>query len=99
MTKPEAESALIIPKALARFSGTVVSVTYANAVETLEVVMPEMTRPRKSQRSAARRHQDVVDAKAETRNENDRPAAPKWSDHAPRIGEKMNCIVAQARPK
>jgi hypothetical protein len=47
--KPIPNAIPIIPNALARFSFGVTSAIYAIAVGILEVVMPEMMRPRKSQ--------------------------------------------------
>ena len=48
---PSPNAALISPNCLARRSGGVTSVTYANAVEILEVVIPEITLPTNSQPS------------------------------------------------
>src|SRR5277367_2326993 len=50
-TNPNPNTAPTRPKLLARFSGAVTSVTYANADDIFDVVIPEIIRPTNSQRS------------------------------------------------
>src|SRR5436309_9783642 len=99
ITNPKPNTALIRPKGFARSSGFVTSVTYANAVDMLEVVMPEMMRPTKSHRSdgaTAMKTQSMLNPKHEIRITG---RLQKRSDQAPRIGEKINCMVDHANAK